>query len=75
MFNFSANNLIWKSSIKREKYFIHQLIDNDIKRFYQIYDFKKEFIFHENLSYCVAGKVNSVDKLYLVVESIKIKKI
>ena len=41
--------------------------DHDTQRLYRLYDFSKS---HDGFC-CVAGKVNSADKLYLVIESVK----
>jgi len=49
------------------------MMDTDTKRYNRIYDFKKEMKFENGLNYCVSGKVNSADKLYLVAENMKIK--
>jgi len=49
------------------------MMDTDTRRYYRIYDFKKEMEFENGLNYCVSGKVNSADKLYLVAENMKIK--
>ena len=73
MFNFSANNLVWLQTQWGDKFFVHQLVDADTKRTYKLYDFKKEINFQPNLQYCVFGKVNSADKIYLVVEKVKVK--
>lgn len=35
--------------------------------------FKKEMKFENGMNYCVAGKVNSADKTYLVAENMKWK--
>lgn len=74
MFNFSSNNLTWLSTNERKNHLLHSMLDTDTKRCYCIYDFKKEMQFEKNLIYCVSGKVNSADKLYLVAENMKIKK-
>jgi hypothetical protein len=50
------------------------MFDTDTKRYYRIYDFKKEMQFDKKLIYCISGKVNSADKLYLVAENMKIKR-
>jgi len=39
--------------------------DHSTRLVYRLYDFTK------SLALCVAGKVNSADKLYLVIESVK----
>ena len=43
----------------------------DTKRVYRLYDFSKTQLIRPNVAYCVAGKVNSADKLYLVIESVR----
>ena len=71
MFNFSANNLVWISKKEYEKGIVHVFQDTDTKRCYKIYDYSKIMIFEANKKYCVYGKVNSADKIYLVVEKYK----
>jgi hypothetical protein len=46
--------------------------DIDTRRCYRIYEFKKCLVFEKGLLYCVSGKVNSADKIYLVAEKMKI---
>jgi hypothetical protein len=36
------------------------------------YDFSKAQLIRPGAAYCVAGKVNSIDKLYLVIESVRL---
>ena len=45
--------------------------DRDTQRVYRLYDFTKAQLIRPNVAYCVAGKVNSADKLYLVIESVR----
>src|SRR5437764_14866788 len=45
--------------------------DRDTQRVYRLYDFSKAQLIRPNVAYCVAGKVNSANKLYLVIESIR----
>ena len=45
--------------------------DHDTQRLYRLYDFSKSQIIHHDGFCCVAGKANSADKLYLVIESVK----
>ncbi|MBT9147788.1 MAG: hypothetical protein DDT32_01553 [Syntrophomonadaceae bacterium] len=73
MFNFSSNNLVWISTKEHERYYVHQMMDTDTKRCYWVYDFKKAMKFEDGLNYCVSGKVNSAEKLYLVAENMKVK--
>jgi len=46
--------------------------DESTRRVYRLYDFTKSQIITSGQYYCVSGKVNSADKLYLVVESVKL---
>ena len=45
--------------------------DRDTQRVYRLYDFTKAQLIQPGVAYCVAGKVNSADKLYLVIESVR----
>ena len=45
--------------------------DDTTCRVYRLYGFTKSQIITPDQYYCVFGKVNSADKLYLVIESIK----
>ena len=45
--------------------------DRDTQRVYRLYDFTKALLIPPNLAYCIAGKVNSADRLYLVIESVR----
>lgn len=71
MFNFSANNLIFVSKSQHDKCNIFILKDRDTNRCYKVYDFLKSAIFETGKPYCISGKVNSADKLYLVLDGIK----
>jgi len=74
MFNFSSNNLVWISTKEYGKYHVHMMMDTDTRRYYWVYDFKKTMKFEDGgLNYCVSGKVNSAEKLYLVGENMKVK--
>ncbi len=73
MFNFSSNNLVWISTKQHDRFLVHMMMDADTKRYYRIYDFKKALKFEDGLNYCVSGKVNSADKIYLVAENMKVK--
>ena len=48
------------------------LQDLDTQRVYRLYDFNKAQRMQPNVAYCIAGKVNSADKLYLVIESVRL---
>jgi hypothetical protein len=45
--------------------------DLHTKRLYRLYDFSKAQTITPNQLWCVSGKVNSADKLYLVIETVK----
>ena len=47
------------------------LTDGDTQRVYRLYDFTKAQLIRPNVAYCIAGKVNSADKLYLVIDSVR----
>jgi hypothetical protein len=46
------------------------LRDFDTQRVY-LHDFTKALLIQPDVAYCVAGKVNSADKLHLVIESVR----
>ena len=72
MFNFSANHLFLLSRREYTSCAVFLLQDRDTKRVYRLYDFTKARVLQPNVAYCVAGKVNSADKLYLVIESVRL---
>ena len=72
MFNFSANHLTLLSKTETAKCLIFVMQDRDTKRLYRLYDFSKAQLITRDQIYCVSGKVNSADKLYLVIEKVKI---
>ena len=45
--------------------------DRDTQRVYRLYDFTKTQLIPPDRAYCIAGKVNSAGKLYLVIESVR----
>ena len=69
MFNFSANHLFLLSRTEYRSCVVFLFEDHDTKRAYRLYDFTKALLIQPEVAYCVAGKVNSADKLYLVIES------
>ena len=71
MFNFSANHLFLFSRTEYRKCVVFLLRDLDTQRVYRLYDFTKALLLRPGVAYSVAGKVNSADKLYLVVESVR----
>jgi hypothetical protein len=72
MFNFSANHLLLISRTEYPSYAVLLMRDRDPQRVYRLYDFSKAQLIQPNLAYHVAGKVNSADKLYLVIESVRL---
>jgi len=72
MFNFSANHLILISRTEYPSYAVLLTQDRDTRRVYRLYDFSKAQLIQPNVAYCVAGKVNNADKLYLVIESVRL---
>ena len=73
MFNFSANNLKWISTKEYDKCNVHLMKDTDTNRCYKIYDYSKIMVFEAEKTYCVSGKVNSAEKLFLIAEKYKEK--
>jgi hypothetical protein len=71
MFNFSANHLSLFSRTERPTCAVFLLQDLDTQRVYRLYDFSKALLIRPGQAYCVAGKVNSADRLYLVIESVR----
>jgi len=72
MFNFSANHLLLLSRTEFQKCAVFLLRDLDTQRVYRLYDFTKSLLLRPGVAYSVAGKVNSADKLYLVLESVRL---
>jgi hypothetical protein len=71
MFNFSANHLFLLSRKEYRSCAVLLLVDRDTRRVYRLHDFTKTHHLVPGQAYCVAGKVNSADKLYLVIESVR----
>ena len=71
MFNFSANHLALISRTEYRSCAVFVMRDDSTRRVYRLYDFTKSLQISPHGYYCVSGKVNSADKLYLVIESIK----
>jgi hypothetical protein len=72
VFNFSANHLVLISRTEYPSYAVLLMQDRDTRRVYRLYDFSKAQLIRPGVVYCVAGKVNSADKLYLVIESVRL---
>jgi hypothetical protein len=71
VFNFSANHLFLLSRTEYRSCAVFLLEDHDTRRVYRLYDFTKSQLIQPGVAYCVAGKVSSADKLYLVIESVR----
>ena len=71
MFNFSANHLALISRMEYRSCAVFLMRDDSAHRVYRLYDFTKTQQISPLGYYCISGKVNSADKLYLVIESIK----
>jgi hypothetical protein len=72
MFNFSANHLLLLSRMEYRSCVVFLMRDDSTRRVYRLYDFSKSRIITPGQYYCVSGKVNSADRLYLVIESVKV---
>ena len=74
MFNFSANHLILlhRQEGRNGQYSVLVMRDDSTRRVYRLHDFSQASrSVLPGHYYCVAGKVNSADRLYLVIESVK----
>ncbi len=71
MFNFSANHLTLLSRTEYRSFAVFMVLDHSTRRVYRLHDFTKAHAMEPGSYYCVSGKVNSADKLYLVMESVK----
>ena len=71
MFNFSANHLFLLSRTEYRSCAVFWMQDRDTQRVYRLYDFTKAQLIPPDTAYCIAGKVNSAGKLYLVIESVR----
>jgi|SRR5579872_2728105 len=72
MFNFSANHLLLISRTEYRSCAVFLMRDDSTRRVYRMHDFSKSQSITHGQYYCVSGKVNSADKLYLVIESVKL---
>ena len=69
MFNFSANHLLLLSRTEYRSCAVFLMQDRDTQRVYRLYDFTKALLIPPDMAHCIAGKVNSAGRLYLVIES------
>jgi hypothetical protein len=72
MFNFSANHLFLLSRMEYRSCAVFLMLDRDTQRVYRLMDFTKRLRLSAEKAYCIAGKVNSANTLYLVIESVKL---
>lgn len=68
VFNFSANHIMIASSLDYPKCTAYIVKDLDTNRCYKVYDYSKSSNMVPGGVYCISGKVNSADKLYLILE-------
>ena len=71
MFNFSANHLLLLRRFEGRNCVVFLMRDDSTRRVYRLYDFTKSRHIQPGFYYAIAGKVNSADQLYLVLESVK----
>ena len=71
MFDFSAKHLTLLSRTEYCSCGIFMVLDHSTRRVYRLHDFTKAHAMEPDSYHCVSGKVNSADKLYLVIESVK----
>ncbi len=71
MFNFSANHLQLLQRTEYRSCAVFLMLDDSSRRVYRLYDFTRSLVMTPGQYYCVFGKVNSADKLYLVIESVQ----
>jgi len=71
MFNFSANHLFLLTRTECSSCAVFLMQDRDTQRVYRLHDFTKAQLISPDQAYCIAGKVNSADRLYLVIESVR----
>ena len=71
MCNFSANHLFLLRRTEYRSCAVFLMQDRDAQRVYRPYDFTKAQFISPDKAYCIAGKVNSADRLYLVIESVR----
>ena len=71
MVNFSANHLTLLQRFESRTCVVFLMKDDSTRRVYRLHDFSKAQHIVPGHYYCIAGKLNSADKLYLVIESVK----
>jgi len=71
MFNFSPNHLFLLSRTEYRSCAVFLMQDRDTQRVYRLYDFTKAQLIPPDVAHCIAGKVNSAGRLYLVIESVR----
>jgi hypothetical protein len=74
LFNFSANHVTVVSSFKYPKCIVYVVKDLDTNRCYKVYDYSKSSSMIPGSVYCISGKVNAANMLYLILEHHKIDK-
>lgn len=74
MFNFSANHIMVVSSLVYQKCTVYIMKDLDTNRCYKVYDYSRTSNMAQGCVYCISGKVNAADKLFLILEHSKTDK-
>jgi len=69
MFNFNVNHRFLVSRREYRACAVLLLVDRDTQCVYRLHALTKTYHLVPGQAYCVAGKVNGADKLYLVIES------
>ena len=67
-----ANPFLVVSRTEYRSCVVFLMRDDSTRRVYRLYDFTRALQITPDQYYCVSGKVNSADKLYLVMESVKV---
>lgn len=68
MFNFSANHTKVINVFEYQKCVVYVVKDIDTNRCYKVYDYSKSSNMSLGSVYCISGKINAADKLYLILE-------
>jgi hypothetical protein len=71
VFNFSANHLSLLTRIECRKCVVFVMRHHSANPAYRLYDFAKSPSITAGQYYCVSEKINSADKLYLVIETVE----
>ena len=70
-YDFPQRPMLTFSQTEHPKCAVILLPDLDTQGVYRLRDFTRALLIRPDVAYCVAGKVNSADRLYLVIESVR----